>query len=202
MYELKFQVETTNQSVSVRMDAGRTRFYALAFFISVTAFITWVFIMLPGKHGSPSIWHDLSNSSVTSADFWMPIFLVVIIFVLIIITTKRYMTLAYPSDETFRYDKSTLLISRVKWLDFRNNHWDSHSYSLAEVRKIQYGVIASLRGSSINGLRFDAGGKTVRILPGLKHQDAEKILTVLKAFGADVPDDPLIPSKLKEDNSA
>jgi hypothetical protein len=72
------------------------------------------------------------------------------------------------------------------------------SYSLAEVWKIRYGVITRLRGYSIYGLRLDAGGKTQGILPGLKPRYAEKLLMTLKAFGADVPDDPPVPSKLKE----
>jgi hypothetical protein len=63
-------------------------------------------------------------------------------------------------------------------------------------------VITRLRGYSIYGLRLDAGGKTQRVLPGLKPRDAEKLLTTLKAFGADVPDDPVVPSKLKEDTFA
>jgi hypothetical protein len=58
-------------------------------------------------------------------------------------------------------------------------------------------VLTRLRGYSIDGLRFDAGGKTQRILPNLKPRDAEKVLITLKALGADVPDDPLIPGKLK-----
>jgi hypothetical protein len=51
---------------------------------------------------------------------------------------------------------------------------------------------------SIYGLRFKAGGKTWRILPWLKPADAERILLALKSFGTEVPDDPLVPSKLKE----
>jgi hypothetical protein len=55
-----------------------------------------------------------------------------------------------------------------------------------------------MRGISIYGLRLRAGGRTLRILPWLKPADAERILLALRSFGADVPDDPAVPSKLKE----
>jgi hypothetical protein len=114
------------------------------------------------------------------------------------VLTKRYVRLAYASDETFRCDRSTLSIAKVRWLDFRDGHWDSSSFALAEVGEIRYRVLVALRGTAIYGLRLRAGGKALRILPWLKPADAERILLALKSFGADVPDDPVVPSKLKE----
>ncbi len=90
----------------------------------------------------------------------------------------------------------------MRWLDVHNNHWDTFSFPLAEVREIRYQAIARLKGNPVYGLRFIAGGKTWRVLPGLKARDGEKILVALKTFGADVPDDPVVQSKLKEDDSA
>jgi hypothetical protein len=55
------------------------------------------------------------------------------------------------------------------------------------------------QGGSIYGLRFLAGGKTQRVLPGITPRQADKILKALKAFGADVPDDPEFSKKLEED---
>jgi hypothetical protein len=69
---------------------------------------------------------------------------------------------------------------------------------MAGVRDIRYRAVASMRGYSIYGLRFVAGGKIQRILPGLKPGDAEKMLIALKALGADVPDDPVLRRKLKQ----
>jgi hypothetical protein len=63
---------------------------------------------------------------------------------------------------------------------------------------MRYQAIASARGVSIYGLRFNAGGRTERVLPGLKPREADKILKALKAFGADVPDDPTLSRKLAE----
>lgn len=199
----EFHLEVTNQSAYVRLNVlGRARFYALAFFASLTALAICALLFLPGKRGSPSIWHGLSTSSVGSADFLFPFFLLLSLPPFMLIMTKRYVRLAYPSDETFHADRSTLSISRARWLDTHNNHWDTCSFTLAEVRDIRYKAIASLRGTSIYGLRFIAGGKTRRVLPGLKPRDAEKILAALKAFGADVPDDPVLQRKLKEECSA
>ena len=51
------------------------------------------------------------------------------------------------------------------------------------------------------GIQFTAGGRTHRVLPGLKPREADKILKTLKSFGADVPDDPTLSKKLAEDTS-
>jgi hypothetical protein len=198
MPEQQFHIEATNQSVYVRMDAGRTRFFALASFVCLAVLGICALLFLPGKHGDPSMWHDLSAGPAGSAGFLTRLALLLCSPLFMVVTTKRYVMLAYPSDETFRCDRSTLSISRVRWFDVDNHRWDTQSYSLVEVRGIRYGAVASLRGYSIYGLRFEAGGRTQRILPGLKPRDAETLLAKLKAFGADVPDDPLVPDKLKE----
>jgi hypothetical protein len=108
--------------------------------------------------------------------------------------------LTFPSDETLRCDGANLSISKVRWLDVHNNHWDNYSYSLADVQNIQYRAIFSGKYSTIYGLRFVAGGKTHRVLPALKARDAERILIAIKAFGADVPDDPVVSRKLIEND--
>jgi len=190
MPDQKLHLDITNDSVSVRLngDSGRKRFYALAFFSALTALGMCLLLFLPGKNGSPSIWHDRSASFVLMLTFPLLIF----------VLTKRYVRLAYAGDETLRCDRSTLSIARVRWLDFRDGHWDSSSFALAEVREIKYRVLVAMRGTSIYGLRLRAGGRNLRVLPWLKPADAERILLALRSFGADVPDDPPVPSKLKE----
>lgn len=204
MPEQEFQLEITDQSAFVRLTvSGKTRFFALAFFACVSALVLSAILFLPGKHGRPSMWHDLSTSSVGSADFLIPFFLLLLGFpLLIIVLPRRYVMLAYPSGETFRCDRSTLSIAKVRWLDVRNNHWNTCSFPLAEVREIRYGAIAQLKGGAVYGLRFVAGGKNCRVLPGLKPRDAERLLTALKTFGADVSEDPVLQQKPKEDASA
>jgi hypothetical protein len=121
--------------------------------------------------------------------------------VLMLFGTKRYVKLAFPSDETFRADRSTLSVSRVRWLDVHSENWNTRSFSLTAVRDMRFQSIVNLKGGSIYGLRFVADGKTQRVLPGLKPRDAETILKALKSFGADVPDDLVLQRKLKEDLS-
>ena len=191
MPDQKLHLDITNDSVSIRLngDSGKMRFYALAFFSALTAIGMALLLFSPGKGGSPSIWHNHSASYDIVLTF--PLFMFVL--------TKRYVRLAYASDEVFCCDRSTLSIARVRWFDFSDGHWDSSSFALTEVREIEYRVLTAMRGTSIYGLRLKAGGKTLRILPWLKATDAEKILLVLKSLGADVPDDPVVPSKLKEE---
>ena len=107
--------------------------------------------------------------------------------------------MAYPSDESFHCDRSTLTISRVRWLDIHNKDWETRSYPLADIEKIRYQALASAKGSSIYGLRFLAGGKTQRVLPGITPRQADKVLKALKALGADVSDDPEFSKRLEED---
>jgi len=194
MPEKKLQLEITSDLVSVRLngDSGKTRCYALAFFSALTILGLCLLLFLPGKHGSPSISHSRSGTYFFVVSF--PLFMFVL--------TKRYVRLAYAPDETFRCDRSRLSIAKVRWLDFRDRHWDTSSFDLSEVSEIRYRVLVSLRGTSVYGLRLKAAGKTLKILPWLKPIDAERVLLALKSLGVNVPDDPVVPSKLKENQWA
>ena len=199
MPEPNFHVDINDGSVSVRLNASpRGRFYASIFFIAVLALMICGLLFLPGKNGSPSMWNALSSSPVNSGDFIVPSIIVLGCVALVVLLSWRYVISAYPSDETFYCDGRMLTISKVRWLDIHNEHWDTSSYAVPEVVNMRYQAIASARGTSIYGLRFIAGGKTQRVLPGLKPREADKILKVLKSFGADVPDDPKLLKKLAE----
>jgi hypothetical protein len=158
-------------------------------------------LFLPGKGGSASIWHDVSPSPVDSEGFIILLIILVSCSVLMVLLTWRYIVLAYPSDEAFHCDSLALTTSKVRWLDISNKHWDTHSYTLASLQEMGYEAIAHLRGTSIYGLRFIAGGKTYRILPGLKPRQADKILKALKALGVEVIDDSTLLRKLAEDSN-
>jgi hypothetical protein len=202
MPDHEFHFEVTNEYVYVRRNvSGKTRFLALAFFSGIMIIFMCLLLIMPGKHGAPSMWHSMSTAAFGSFGFLFPFFLLLCFPLLILVGTKRYVRLAYPSDESFRCDQSTLCIARVRWFDIHNEHWESSSFALSDVQEIKYKAIASLRGMTIYGLRLKAGGKTLRILPELKPVDAERILLALKALGADVPDDPVVSSKLKNDLS-
>lgn len=199
MSDPNFDLDVTDKRVSVRLNALPTeRFCALILFTAIGALGICAFLFLPGKHGDPSMWHDLSLSRFDSKEFMLP-FLFLLCFPFIMgFLLRRYITSAYPSDETFQCDGKTLTISRVRWLDIRNKHWNIRSYALSDVENIRYQVVASARGTSIYGLSFIAEGRTERVLPGLDAQEGDKVLKGLKALGADVPDDPALSEKLAE----
>lgn len=202
MAEQDFRLAITHQSVLVQLDApGRKRLCAVVFFVGLTVLAICGLLFLSGKNGSPSIWHAMAASPVSSMGFLFPLFLVFSFPLALGLLLRRYVTLAWPSDEKFYCDGSSLTISKVYWLDFQDRHWQTWSYPLPAVRAIQYRAVASARGYTIYGLRFHAGGKTQRVLPGLMPRDAEKILLALKTFGADVPDDPFVSDKIKENQS-
>jgi len=203
MADHSFQIDIDDRSVTVRLDVSKYsphgRFYACIFFIAFLALGICVLLFLPGKHGSPGMWQELSSNPVDSGGFIVPLVLLVSFPVLMGLFTWRYVVLAYPSDETFRCDRSTVTISKVRWLDFNNKHWNTRSFALAEIENMGYEAIARAKQASIYGLRFITAGKTLRILPGLKPQEADKILKALKTLGVDVPYDPELLKKLEED---
>jgi hypothetical protein len=195
-----FDININGESVSVHLNAPpKTRFYASGFFILLVALGMCVALFLPGKHSDPSMWHHLASSPVESGTFkvWLLIFLSFP--VLAFLLMRRYVIAAFPSNEAFHCDRSTLTISKVHYLDVHNTHWDTRTYQLADVRDIRYRAIISTKDATIYGLRFVAGGRKQKILPGLGPRDAEKILQALKTFGADVPDDPKLQQKIKDD---
>ena len=90
----EFHLEVTNQSVYVRLDvstqSAETRSYALAFFVGFTVLGLCALLFLPGKHGRKSMWHGLSTSSVGSAEFLFPLFLLLGFPLVMVVGTKRY----------------------------------------------------------------------------------------------------------------
>jgi hypothetical protein len=71
-----FLVDINDQSVSVRLQVSpRARFYAFIFLIATMALAICGLVSLPGKHGSPGMWHDLSSSPVDSGGFIFTIIL-------------------------------------------------------------------------------------------------------------------------------
>ncbi len=201
MSEPDFNFEINERLVSVRLNgtSPRGRFWAfIFFFIALPALGTCALLFLPGRNGSPSMWQDLSSSG---PDIFACILLLSAPpFMLLLIW--RYAVSAYPSDEVFRCDGSTLTISKVRWFDFQNNdNWSTRSYALPEIETMRYKAIASARATSIYGLWFKAGGRIERVLPGLEPREADKILKAVKRFGVNVPDDPKLLRKLAEQDS-
>lgn len=195
-----FEIVADENLVDIRLNVSpHSRFYASTFFIAIGVIGVCGVLFLPGKNGNPSMWHDLSSSPVNSGDFIFPLVLLLAFPILMTLLLRRYVVSAYPSGETLRCDRSTLTISKVRWLDIHNKRRDTHSYQLTDIFDIRYQAIAYARGTSIYGLHFIAQGRTQRILPGLTAREADKILKALKALGADVPDDPTLWKKLAEE---
>jgi hypothetical protein len=132
------------------------------------------------------MWHDLTTNPFDSVDFLLPLLLLIGISLLMVLLSWRYVVMAYPSDETFFCDRSTLTISKVRWLDIQNSDWQTQSYPLGEVTAMKYQTIARAKGAAIYGLKFRARGKSKRVLPGLGTSDAGKILEAVRAFQGNV----------------
>jgi len=200
MLQQEFNIVITESSVDVRHDVSskspKGRFYVGLFFLAFLILVICGVIFLPGKHGAPSMWHDVSTSPINSAGFIFPLSLVLLGAIFMGCVATRYLLAAYPSDETVHCDRSTLTVSKVPWLDVRNSKWTTRSYSLRDVSHLRFGVIASAKGSSIYGIRFVAAGKKLKVLPGLEAPEAAEILQGFKALGADVVDDPKLSKKV------
>jgi hypothetical protein len=187
-----FTIELTNQSVKVRLNASkkspRRRFYWCIFFVAVWIAVLSLAVFAKGKHGQPSMWHDLATHPANSPGFIIPLVILLGASALIVLISWRYIVMAYPSDETFYCDRSTLTISKVRWLDIHNADWRTRSYPLHAITGIKYKAVARTRGRAVYGLRFKAAGRSERLLPGLGTHDAGRILKAVEALGADVED--------------
>lgn len=188
--QAEFEVEVTSQSVNVRLNASikspRGRFYWAAFFVALWIAALCLLVFSNGKHGNPGMWHDFATYPINSSGFIVPLLILLGCSALMVLISWRYIVMAYPSDEIFYCDQSTLTISKVPWLDIHNKDWRIRSYPLNQITGIKYKSVATAKGGAVYGLRFKAGGRSERVLPGLGTHDAGKILKAVKAFGMDV----------------
>ena len=153
--EADFEIEVTNQSVKVRLNASekapRGRFYWGVFFVGLWIAALCLLMFSNGKHGQSGMWRDFATHPVNSQGFIVPLLIVLGVSALMVLISWRYVVMAYPSDETFYCDRSTLTISKVRWLDIRNRDWRTHSYPLDEIRGIKYQAVARAKGRAIYG---------------------------------------------------
>jgi hypothetical protein len=195
-----FSISITDKAVDVRytpsVSEPRGKLFGFILTIGLLVAVACAVLFLPGKHGNPSMWHDLVSSPSGSSVVFIPIGLMLFLG-LFGWQGFRYARAAWASDETFHCDRGAITISRIPWLDFSNRTWHTYSYPLAEVSAIRFAVIASAKGRSFWGLRFRAHGRKWA-LPGLEAPEAKTILTGLKALGADVPDDPKLDKRIKQ----
>ena len=68
--------------------------------------------------------------------------------------------------------------------------WQKRAFSKEEVRSITFGAFSVTRYGAVNGLRFAAQRKEIKILRGLKAVEAQSVLAGLRRLGFDVVIDP------------
>jgi hypothetical protein len=195
-----FSISITDKAVDVRFTPSesepRGKLFGFVFTIVLLVAVACAVLFLPGKHGNPSMWHDLVSAPSGSSVVFIPVFLMLLLG-LFGWQGFRYARAAWASDETFHCDREAITISRIPWLDFRNRTRRTYTYPLTEVSAIRFAVIASAKGRSFWGLRFRAHGRRWA-LPGLEAPEAKTILTALKSLGADVPEDPKLDKRIKQ----
>jgi hypothetical protein len=138
-----------------------------------------------GKHGATSLWQDMHAYPIDSSRILFPLAIIVIPSVLLCWHISRVVAIAYPGAEKLECNRTTLTISRIRWLDWENKDWISESYQLNDVSRLRFGVIVSGRGNSTYGLLFRAAGRNYRLFPKLTTHEVGKILAGLEALGAD-----------------
>ena len=118
-----FLISITDRAVDVTYTPStsepRGKLFGLVFTVSILVLMTCAFLFLPGKHGNPSMWHDLTSDSSVS----LLLFIVVLIVPLVGLFSWqefRYARAAWASDETFHCDREGVTIKRIPWLDFSN----------------------------------------------------------------------------------
>ena len=195
-----FSISITDKAVDVSYTPSvsnpRGKLFGFIFIIATLVVLACAILFLPGKHGNPSMWHDLTNASSGSSVVFISIGLMLFIG-LLGWWGFCYARAAWASDETFHCDREALTVKRVPWLDFSNRAWRTYTFPLAEVSAIRFAVIVSMRGAVYRGLRFRAHGRKW-VLPGLEAPEAKGILTGLRALGADVPEDPKLDKLIKK----
>jgi hypothetical protein len=195
-----FSISITDKAVDISytpsVSEPRGKLFGFIFIIATLVVLSCALLFLPGKHGNPSMWHDLTKATSGSSVVFIPIVLMLFIG-LFGWQGFRYARAAWASDETFHCDREAITIKRIPWLDFSNRTWRTYTYPIAEVSAIRFAVIASAKGRAFWGLRFRAHGRRWA-LPGLEAPEAKTILTGLKALGADVPDDPKLDKRIQQ----
>ncbi len=199
----------TDFTISIKQDSLEVRLHPTSrsphaklggaiFSASMVVLVVCALLFLPGKHSRPNMWHDMSEAAIESSDFLVPLGILIVGGGLLGWMGFRWSAAAWPSDETLRCDHTTLTISRIPYLDFRNRTWKTRSYGLRDIEKFRFAVYASAKNSSIYGFRFRANGRRHKTLPELEAPEAQTILKALQGFGVDVVLDDKLQKKVDE----
>jgi hypothetical protein len=153
------------------------RFYAGLIFAFFSFLVLCFGIFVPGKQGT-SMYQDFhAAESRTTGYFFLAAAILALAWLL-----KVYLPIAYPGAQKLECDSNMLTVSRLHWLDWRNQNWRVDTYLLRDICRVRYGSIYNSRAGSIAGLRFDAAGEDLKLFPSLSETQAEKILTQLESL--------------------
>lgn len=141
----------------------------------------------------------MSNATIESGSFLVPLGILTVGGGLVAWMGFRWSAAAWPSDENFHCDHTTLTITRIPYLDFSDRTWKTKSYALRDIENFRFAIYASAKNSSIYGFRFNANGSRYKILPGLEAPEARDILKGLQRFGVDVVLDEKLQKKVDKE---
>lgn len=110
-----YSISVTDNAVDVAYTPSasqpRGKLFGFIFIVSMLILMASALLYLPGKHGIPSMWHDLTKSPSGSSIVVIPIGGLIFIG-LFDWQGFRYAQAAWASDETFRGDRQAIKITR------------------------------------------------------------------------------------------
>jgi len=71
--------------------------------------------------------------------------------------------------------------------------WRRRTFLKPDIKGIEFAPLGFSKYGAVAGLRFNAAGKQIKLLRGLRPVEAQKILTKLSALGFDTGTDPAMP---------
>lgn len=176
----------TDGTVDVKLNASaRAKLGGFIFTVAMLAIGNAALLFIPGKQTDQSMWRDILTAK-NPFDLIAPLLVITFFTTFLAWVGFRWAAAAWPSDEHFHCDPTTVTFARVPYLDLKNRKWKKTSFALAKVSSIRFGAYASAKGGTVYGLRFSVGRKGYKILPGLEGPEAQKILMVLQRLGCDV----------------
>jgi len=106
-----FSISITDKAVDVSytpsLSEPHGKLFGFIFIISTVVVVTSALLFLPGKHGDPSMWHDLTNASSGSPVVFIPLGMM-LFSGLLGWQGFRYARAAWASDETFHCDRDAI----------------------------------------------------------------------------------------------
>jgi hypothetical protein len=187
----EYGIEIRADSVDVGWDNSHRSIQARAvgsFAYMAAGVVVFCLIMFTKRHGA-STWWELTTSPRDSARLVMANAIVAIASGLLGLFVLIGMRNFFLSGEKLHCDRSQMTLSRIPWYSF-TGRWTARSFSLAEISKMEYGVVYSGKGGDTYGISFSAHGWRKKLFAGIDARDAFRILRGMESLGVDVRYDP------------